>query len=129
MDQSSQAKMICVVDDDDAVRAMMVRKLTDAGFATVEATNGIEAIEVLKTTRADVAIVDIIMPDQEGLSTIGQIKQMWPHMRILAVSGGGRGSAEDYLTFASELGADDVLPKPFREDAFLDRVRKLARPS
>jgi DNA-binding response OmpR family regulator len=121
--------MVCVIDDDSAVRAMMVRKLTEAGFSTVEATNGIEAIEILKTTRADVAIVDIIMPDQEGLSTIGQIKKTWPHMRILAVSGGGRGSAEDYLTFASELGADDVLPKPFREAEFLERVRKLATPA
>jgi DNA-binding response OmpR family regulator len=129
MDQSNQRRMVCVVDDDNAVRAMMVRKLSDAGFATVEATNGLEAIEVLKTTRADIAIVDIIMPGQEGLSTIGQIKQMWPNMRILAVSGGGRGRAEDYLTFASELGADDVLPKPFREAEFLERVAKLARPS
>jgi DNA-binding response OmpR family regulator len=118
--------MVCVVDDDDAVRTMMVRKLRDAGFATVEATNGLEAIEVLKTTKAQIAVVDIIMPDQEGLSTIGQIKKVWPHIRVLAISGGGRGSAEDYLTFASELGADDVLPKPFREAEFVARIRKLA---
>jgi DNA-binding response OmpR family regulator len=129
MDQSNQTKVVCVVDDDNAVRAMMVRKLADAVFATVEAINGLEAIEVLKTTRVDIAIVDIIMPDQEGLSTIGQIKKAWPHIRILAVSGGGRGSGESYLTFASELGADDVLPKPFREAEFLERVRKLAMPA
>jgi CheY-like chemotaxis protein len=126
MDQSNQDKVICVVDDDDAVRAVMVRKLTDAGFATVEATNGLEAIEILRTTKADMAVVDIIMPDQEGLSTIVQIKKEWPHIRVLAVSGGGRGLAEDYLTFARELGADDVLPKPFREAEFIQRIRKLA---
>jgi len=129
MDQSNQPKIVCVVDDDNAVRAMMVRKLADAGYATIEAPNGLEAIEVLKANKADIVIVDIIMPEQERLSTIGQIRRAWPHMRILAVSGGGRGSAEDYLTFARELGADDVLPKPFREAEFLERVRKLATPA
>jgi len=120
--------LICVVDDDTAVRTMMCRQLDAAGFATIQAATGLEAIEVLRRSEPAVAIIDIIMPDQEGLSTITQIRREWPHIRILAVSGGGRGAADDYLNYASELGADDALAKPFREADFLERVRRLAAP-
>jgi DNA-binding response OmpR family regulator len=122
----SERQTICVVDDDDDVRTMMCRQLQDAGFATVEASNGLEAIKVLKKTRVAVAVIDIIMPDQEGLSTIGDVKRQWPNVPILAISGGGTGTAAQYLSYARDLGADEIMTKPFREHEFLAHVRRLA---
>lgn len=126
MNSKRQKLMICVVEDDEAVRRMMCRKLEGAGFSTVQAANGIEAMKMLAKVDIDVAIVDIIMPEQEGLSTISQMRRERPNVRILAVSGGGTGGKGQYLSYAAKMGADEILSKPFREVEFLDRVRRLA---
>lgn len=68
------------------------------------------------------------MPEREGIETLMALKALEPETRVLAISGGGRVPAGDFLTLARSLGADGVLAKPFRRDAFLEMVRTVALP-
>jgi len=121
----SQKATICVIDDDTAVRRTLCNHLQGAGYRTLEASNGADGIKAVQQGHPQLAVVDIIMPDQEGLATIKELKQKSPETRILAVSGGGLGDAKRYLHFALELGADDTLAKPFRQKEFLERIERL----
>jgi DNA-binding response OmpR family regulator len=118
--------LICVVDDEEQVRNTLCARLEAAGFHTLQAKNGTEALDLLSRSQVAVVVLDIIMPEKEGLSTIVEIKALDPSLPILAVSGGGMGDAFDYLRYAKELGADDVLAKPIRGEEFVERVRRLA---
>lgn len=121
----SQKATICVIDDDDAVRRTLCNHLESAGYEALEASNGVDGIKTVQKSSPQIAVVDIIMPDQEGLSTIKELKQKSPDTRILAVSGGGLGDADRYLHYALQLGADDTLVKPFRQKEFLERIERL----
>jgi DNA-binding response OmpR family regulator len=121
----SSKPLICVIDDDASVRRTLSMQLEAAGFQTVEAGDGATGLELIKTRRPSVAIVDIIMPGREGLSTIQEIRDTYPDTRILAISGGGIGGADRYLQFAGSLGAHDTMMKPLRTAEFIDRIKRL----
>src|SRR5258706_7732198 len=105
--------LICVVDDDDLVRRTMCNALAAAGFRTVEADNGTEGLKAIERTNPAVAIIDMVMPDREGHDVIVEATRRFPDLRILAVSGGGRSPAGEYLELARQLGAHEFLAKPF----------------
>lgn len=122
----SSKKVVCVIDDDASVRRTLCSQLEAAGFQTVEAVEGTSGMAAVRQTNPSVVVVDIIMPEREGLSTIKEIKEKHPATRILAISGGGIGDADRYLQFALSLGADDTLTKPFRMADLIERVQRLA---
>jgi len=68
-------------------------------------------------------ITDLIMPDKEGLETIMELRAAQPDMKIIAMSGGGRNRPGDYLKVARQMGAAQVLAKPFSSQELLDCVR------
>lgn len=121
----SAKPLICIIDDDASVRRTLSAQLEAAGFATVEANDGTAGLEMIKTRRPAVAVVDIIMPEREGLSTIQEIRDTYPDTRVLAISGGGIGGADRYLQFAESLGAHDTMMKPLRATEFVDRIKRL----
>jgi DNA-binding response OmpR family regulator len=117
---------LLVIDDDDLVRAALTDMLQTAGFEVVAASNGRLGLELLDTTPVDAIITDILMPEQEGLETIREVRQRFPHIRILAISGGGAGGGESQLLrFAESFGADHALPKPFTGSQLVAAVRTL----
>ena len=89
------------------------------------AENGFEALEIIRDNKVDLIITDLIMPKQEGLGLIFNIKKTHPTMKIIAISGGGRGSAENYLNLSKTLGADMTFIKPFEKKQIIDAVNKL----
>ncbi len=105
--------LILLVDDDDSFRRMLRKTLLKLGYEVVEARNGKEAIEEFEKARVDLVLTDIVMPEKEGLETINTLKRKQADLKIIAMSGGGRGSATDYLKMAKIMGADHILPKPF----------------
>ena len=119
---------ILLIEDDEAVRNFICEVLLAAGCCVSVAGNGNEGLAKIKSN-PDIAMVitDIIMPDKEGIETIMEIKQSWPHIRILAMSGGGKVCAEEYLHIAGALGADVTLKKPFTKTELLGAVADLAR--
>ncbi len=120
--------LILLVDDDDLVRLTLETALTRAGHEVVSAVNGVAALEKLQDVEVDVVVTDLIMPEKEGIETILEIRRSKAKLPIIAISGGGRGEAGDYLKLAGHLGADRVLNKPFAPAALLAAVEECLKP-
>jgi YesN/AraC family two-component response regulator len=86
------------------------------------AENGRQALEKQGEQPADVMLVDIFMPEMDGLETIDRVRAQFPRTRIVAMSSGARG-LQDYLKVARDIGADATLQKPFARDELLQVLK------
>jgi CheY-like chemotaxis protein len=109
-------KQILVIDDDAAVRVTVQSVLSRFGYKVISAADGEEGIRLFRSIRPDLVITDIIMPVREGIETILAIRHEQPEAKIIAMSGGGRIGNADLLSMARQLGADQVIAKPFDID-------------
>ena len=100
----------------------MLRK---EGHTVVEACDGNECIALFSYGRPDLVITDIFMPEKDGIETILHIRETWPQVKIIAISGGGTAHDMAYLNHAKELGADETLPKHFGVHRLIDTVTRL----
>jgi CheY-like chemotaxis protein len=119
---------ILVIDDDHLVRYTVSKILSSYGYEVVTATDGKRGMIVLREEHPDAVITDIIMPEQEGIDTIIQIRRERPGIKIIAISGGGRIRNIDFLEMAQSLGADEVIAKPFGADELLNHLTRLGLP-
>ncbi len=110
---------ILLVEDDYLVRDMLVQMLQRASHEVASATNGEEAIDVLKKMNPDIMITDIIMPKKSGITLISEVKGKHPDMEIIAISGGGRMDPAGYLDLSESLGASVSFEKPVDKSALL----------
>ncbi len=117
------ARRILVADDDEQYRLMLQRTLERAGYAVTAADNGATAITAARQRHHDVAVLDLLMPEKEGLETIRELKSLCPALPVIAITGGGRGNPSDYLRAARLLGAVATLEKPFSIQDLLRVVR------
>jgi DNA-binding response OmpR family regulator len=115
---------VLIIDDNEIIRDMLRETLEMEGFSTREAANGDIAIKDLKRTRFGLVITDIIMPEKEGLETIRFLKKEMPEVQIIAISGGGQGSADFYCEMALGLGARYAFTKPLRMEELIAAVRR-----
>ena len=113
---------ILLVEDDEQLRSMLRIVLDRAGHEVQEAGNGKEALEIYNRRPTDLIVTDIVMPDKEGLETILEFRRIYPDVKIIAMSGGGRTGAHNYLQLAKKLGADYILTKPFSNQEILDGI-------
>ena len=120
---------IIIVDDDPTVRAIAVEFLRDGEHAIVEAADGHEALRVLKAVPIDLMVLDMLMPQKDGLETLMEARQLYPDVRILAISSGGSMDANYLLAVAKTLGADAVLSKPLTAARFRQVVEGLLIPA
>jgi DNA-binding response OmpR family regulator len=116
---------LILADDNDDFRALLGEVLTQASYEVLQAANGSEALRHCETRRVAAAVVDLVMPGKEGLETILEMRKRFPQIKILAISGGGRGSADTYLQMALTIGADAALAKPFGGTDLLAALRCL----
>jgi len=116
---------ILIADDDDGVRSMLARRLTSAGYEVLEATDGRRCLDVLRTTPVDLVILDIFMPELDGIAVIARASRDFAHVPILAMSGGGTVARDQTLEIARRLGAAGTLSKPFEQDELVSAVRDL----
>ena len=116
---------ILIIDDDEGVLSVFAKIFRQEGYEVELAEDGKMGIEKLLAYPADVVITDIIMPNMEGLETIGKIKEARPESRIIAISGGGFNPAEPYLRNAILLGADSTMKKPCKIRELLAEVQRL----
>jgi DNA-binding response OmpR family regulator len=116
------SKRILIIDDDLAVRDALITILEEHGYEVITAVNGAEGLAVFRRERPDLLVTDIVMPVKEGLQTIREIREEWPDVKIIAISGGSRTERHDFLDIALQLGARDVIVKPFDVDDFVVRV-------
>jgi CheY-like chemotaxis protein len=116
---------ILLIDDDDSVRTMLRLTLTHFGHTVIEARNGKEGLDLFRSAGADLLITDIVMPEKEGLEVLMELRRSQSRVKIIAISGGGRQNAEDYLHMAKRMGAAKVLAKPFSNEALLAAINEL----
>ncbi len=104
--------VILIADDDPLLRRTLADILGGV-CEVIEATDGAEAIKLCVERRPDVAVIDLVMPQLDGLDAIRRLRAECPGLKIVAVSGGGRNRYLDILELADRLGADAGLAKPF----------------
>jgi CheY-like chemotaxis protein len=113
---------ILLVDDEDQLRSMVRLVLEDAGHQIQEARDGKEALESFRKRRPDLVVTDLVMPNKEGIETIIELRRSCRDIKIVAMSGGGRNTADDYLIMAKRCGACVTLTKPFGNQEMIDAV-------
>jgi PAS domain S-box-containing protein len=116
---------ILIIDDDVEIRAMLRNILERTGYEVVDAPDGKVAMRLHRNEPADLIITDLIMPEKEGIETIIELKRDFPEVKIIAISGGGRSGAKDYLSIAQQMGAMRIFSKPIDRDDLLEAVREL----
>lgn len=122
--ESGEMPKILVIDDDALVRHTISRILERSGYQVVLAADGAEGVARFRAERPDLVITDLIMPEKEGIETIIEMLREDPAARIVAVSGGGRLGAMDFLVVAHKLGAREILRKPFEPAELLGCVSR-----
>lgn len=116
---------ILVVDDDQNVRTVLKTLLEYNNHEVTLATNGNEGIKKYKEEKHDLILLDIIMPEKEGLETIIELKRDYPDVKIIAISGGGIGGPMDYLEMAELFGALKTIDKPFFEKDVINAIAEV----
>ncbi|MFH1019632.1 MAG: response regulator [Pseudomonadota bacterium] len=116
---------ILIVEDEHMVRELLSEVLTKAGYEVSTAENGSAAYKLCQISDFDLIITDIIMPEMDGLELIQEMKKRLPQMKIIAMSGGGRCSPQDYLEISGALGVSSTIAKPFTNHHLLDLVEKV----
>jgi len=112
-------KSILIVDDEEAIRQFLSVALTSQNYLTAEATAGQEAIIIAKSNLPDLIILDLLLPDLDGVEVTRQLRQ-FTQIPIIILS--VRDSEKDKIA-ALDAGADDYLTKPFGSGELLARVR------
>lgn len=116
---------ILVIDDEQEFRRMVRAFLEADGHEVFEAVNGLDGMEKFQSVEPELVVTDILMPHQDGIETIRQIRVIDPDVKIIAISGGGQFSASAFLMIADETGADRSLQKPLRRNRFMTEVDQL----
>lgn len=116
---------ILVIDDEPYILLMVKKMLERAGYEVNLASNGSEGLRLFSKFRPGLVITDIIMPEKEGLETIREMKRISRDLKIIAMSGGGKISADNYLGTAKIFGASRLIEKPFSQKHLLTYVEEL----
>ena len=127
-DQKKQVPVqqsILVIDDDETVRLLLRNILEREGYRVLDAHEGYEGLKQFRENPTDLVITDLIMPGKEGIETIRDLRQEFPHVKIIAISGGGRISPESYLRMAKGVGALRALSKPFDRLELLKAIKEV----
>jgi two-component system nitrogen regulation response regulator NtrX len=114
------AETICIVDDEPAILHSLSSILEDEGYQVVVATNGVEGMKIVRSDSPDLVILDIWMPEMDGLETLKRLRSQFPGILVVMMS--GHGSIETAVK-ATKLGAYDYLEKPLD----LEKVTILVR--
>lgn len=116
---------VLLVDDDSAVRDATATLLRACGYAVTALASGLKIEAAIAAHRPDLAIIDILMPDRDGIEIVIALRQHFPDLPVLVVSGSGEIGGLSFLTMARSLGAAEALAKPFDGEKLLDTVEAL----
>jgi DNA-binding response OmpR family regulator len=116
---------ILITEDDDDLRSALARQLRRVGHDVLEAADGRRCLEVLRTTPVDLLVLDIFMPQLDGIAVIAEARREFERMRILVMSAGGTVARGKTLEVAQRFGATRTLTKPFLPEEFMAAVQDL----
>jgi CheY-like chemotaxis protein len=116
---------ILIVDDDPQIRKVFRRILEAEDYEVAEAADGKEGASKFRDWPPDLVLMDIFMPEQEGLETIRELRWDFPDVKIIAISGGGKSGRMEPLDAAQKFGAALALRKPISREDLLASVKKV----
>jgi DNA-binding response OmpR family regulator len=117
------AKRVLVVDDEPRMIGFIRMNLELEGYQVLEAHNGIEALEIIRTQLPDLVLLDVMMPEPDGFETLRMLREFSTIPVIMLTAKG----EEDDKVYGLELGADDYVTKPFGSRELSSRVRAVLR--
>jgi two-component system, OmpR family, KDP operon response regulator KdpE len=115
---------VLIVDDERQLRRTLALNLTGHGHRVSSAATGVSAVTQARTTDADVVLLDLGLPDLDGLDVISRIREYRPALPIVVLS--ARTGSQDKIA-ALDLGAVDYVTKPFDVAELLARLRAASR--
>ena len=115
---------ILLVEDDIALRDGLQQALSVQGFAVNAVSSGQQALAVARAGDCDAVILDLGLPDMDGLTVLKQLRQKWPRLPVLILT--ARDALDDRIK-GLDLGADDYLVKPFAAPELFARLRVIER--
>jgi DNA-binding response OmpR family regulator len=108
---AAAATTVLVIDDDVTMVESLAMMLEEHGFGVLTANNGVRGLQLFREQWPAAVLTDILMPEQDGIGAIIEMRRERPEVKIIAVSGAGRVGKTDFLTLARKLGADASFEK------------------
>lgn len=116
---------ILLIEDDEPLLALLARTLNSFGHEVVTAFDGSHGLKLVLDPVIQLVVTDVVMPGKNGIEVLIELKRLRPGIKVIAISGGGRIGAADYLSMAKHLGAAKTLQKPFSTEELEAAVREL----
>lgn len=113
---------VLVVDDAKFMRVRLTKLLSSQGFDVLEAENGEEAVKAYKEAKPDAVLMDITMPEKDGLEALKEIRESDPKARVIMLTALGQ---ESMVVQAVQAGARDYVVKPFDPDRVMSALQKV----
>jgi len=117
--------MILLVDDEENYRELIAKVLTKAGYAVLQAADGMGALSLLERSNVDLVISDILMPVLNGYALVARLREKWPNMPVILTTGFLSPDAAKSMM----KGTVDFIPKPINAETLLDMVRSRVAPA
>jgi len=123
----SEQKTILTIDDEEAIREIISKVLETGGHRVIEASGGSEGIAAAQSEGVDLILLDVMMPEMDGIEVVGRLKadEQTRQIPVIMLSGGARTSSQKVAGL--DAGADEYLTKPIAAVELLARVRALLR--
>lgn len=115
--------MIVVADDDRLIQETCRHCLEAAGFEVALVGSGADAVRAVADGNVTTVLVDVFMPEMDGLETLLSIKKHSPTTSVVMMTGGGARGRMDFLDAAKRFGADDVIKKPFTAEQLVSVLK------
>jgi DNA-binding NtrC family response regulator len=110
---------ILIIEDEKIISSAMTRMLTSCGHAVHSSDNGNETLNKIREVNPQMVFLDVKLPGRSGLDVLKEIKEYYPHMRVVMMSGY---TSPENMALAKQLGADDFLKKPFDDIFEIQRI-------
>ena len=115
-------KKILVIDDEVVVRISCKRTLSGKGYEVKTVSNGKEGIEILEKEPFKLVLLDLKMPDMDGIEVLQKIKASWPETNVIMITGY---STVDSAIKSLKLGAFNYIEKPFTPETLIEAVKEV----
>jgi two-component system, cell cycle sensor histidine kinase and response regulator CckA len=116
--------VILLVEDEDPVRAVNARALSARGYTVLEAASGVEALQIIEERgeSVDLVVSDVVMPEMDGPTLLGELRKLYPNLRVIFVSGYAEDAFRKNLPEGEEF---NFLPKPFSLRQLVELVKQV----